>query len=73
MSVEPEYRRIAKKMLDMDKLPQSLEAYLANAERLIHKVKLNGSLCSTQTIATLILQWNLNQEIYKPRKYKTPK
>ena len=62
MSVEPEYRRIAKKMLDMDKLPQSLEAYLAN-----------GSLCSTQTIATLILQWNLNQEIYKPRKYKTPK
>ena len=65
--MEPEYRKIAKKMLNINTLPKSLEIYLASVEKMIKKVKPNGCLCSTQTIATLIMQWDLNCEIYKPK------
>ena len=61
--MEPEYRHIAKVMLNVDKLPLSLEDFLHNAERMVQKVKPNGCLCSTQTIATLIIQWALNKDI----------
>ena len=60
---EPLYRLYAKQMLDVDELPESLEDKLAIVEGLVKKVKPCGCLSSTQTIASIILLWELEQLI----------
>ena len=63
MISEPIYRSYAKKMLDIDELPEELENNLAQAEKMIKKVKPCGNLSSTQTIATIIMITNLGYKI----------
>ena len=57
--VESMYIDIAKKMMGVDELPESLVNKLERVEQLVKQVKPCGHLCSTQTIATLILQWEI--------------
>ena len=61
--MEPYCITTAKEMLDIDKLPTTLCAKLLKVEKMIHKVKPGGSLGSTQTIATIILLWELEETI----------
>jgi len=56
---DPLYRSYARRMLDVDELPESLEEKLATAEKLVQRVKPCGCLSSTQTIASIILIWEL--------------
>ena len=66
--MEPLCISIAKKMLlhkkcqDHD-LPEDLEAKLLEAELMVKKVKPCGCLSSTQTIATIILQWEMERTL----------
>ena len=55
--MEPYYSYVARAMLDIDEVPQSLLDKLAYAEMLVKKVKPNGHLSSTQTIASIIIMW----------------
>jgi hypothetical protein len=59
--MEPVYRTYAKQMLDVDELPEALEEKLAIAEGLVKKVKPYGTLSSTQTIASIIMVWEIEQ------------
>jgi hypothetical protein len=61
--IEPIYRSYARRMLDVDELPKSLEEKLATVEELVQKVKPHGCLSSTQTIASIIMLWELEQLI----------
>lgn len=61
ISTEPLYITYAKKMLDVDPLPLGLVEKLTQAEEMVKKVKPCGCLSSTQTIASIILMWELEQ------------
>jgi hypothetical protein len=50
-------------MLDVDQLPESLENKLAMVEEMVQSVKPCGCLSSTQTIANIILLWELEELI----------
>ena len=60
---EPLYRYYAKKMLGVDELPPSLEDKLWMAEQMVQKAKPCGCLSSTQTIASIIIMWELEETI----------
>lgn len=60
---EPLYRTYAKQMLDVNELLPSLEEKLAQAEKMVQKVKPCGCLSSTQTIASIIIIWELEELI----------
>lgn len=62
---EPLYRSYAKTMLGVREIPESLEEKLRVAEELVHAVKPHGCLSSTQTIATIIMIWELEQTLKK--------
>ena len=63
ISTEPLYKTYAKRMLGVDKLPESLEKKLAMTEEMVQTVKPCGCLSSTQTIASIILMWELEQTL----------
>lgn len=63
--IEPLYRTYAKQMLDVDELPPGLEEKLAMVEKMIQKVKPCGCLSSTQSIASIITLWEIEQLVRK--------
>ena len=53
----------AKDMLQVYVLDKDLEYKLRRAEEMVQRVKPGGFLTSTQTIATIILLWELEQTL----------
>lgn len=63
--MEPYCLDIAKKMLEVDTLPSDLEYKILKVEEMVKSVKPHGCLSSTQTIAIIILLWELEQTLDK--------
>ena len=72
--MEPYCITVAKDMLKVDRLPRTLDEKIRTVELMVKQVKPYGCLSSTQTIATIIMMWELEGIVKKfnmdPHNYK---